>query len=149
MASFRPWTLWKGKALQYHFKKIPFLYCEKGKDSIILPGLKNLILPGLKNRISRFNCAVCQWNKQLEKGYGYLPERVTRLMPWDKVAVDLIGPWKLTVNGRELEFLALTCIAPVTNITELILVENKSISHVAQQLAFKIPQTEFLYPRQG
>ena len=53
-------------------------------------------------------------------------------MPWDAVAVDLIGPWKISVSGIELEFLALTCIDPVTNITELIRIESKTAAHVAQ-----------------
>ena len=89
--------------------------------------------PGLKARIAQLNCAVCQRNKQLGQGYGHLPERVAHLMPWDAVAVDLIGPWKISVNGIELEFLALTCIDPVTNITELIRIESKTAAHVAQK----------------
>ena len=79
------------------------------------------------------NCEVCQRNKALNRQYGHLPERHAPLMPWDMVAVDLIGPWKITVNDRDLEFNALTCIDPVTNLVELVRIENKTAAHVANK----------------
>eukprot|EP00957_Ditylum_brightwellii_P044319 3362573-Ditylum_brightwellii.AAC.1 len=54
-------------------------------------------------------------------------------MPWDEVAVDLIGPWRMQVNGQEVEFNALTCIDPVTNLVEMIRLDNKTSGHVARQ----------------
>eukprot|EP00957_Ditylum_brightwellii_P044318 3362572-Ditylum_brightwellii.AAC.1 len=54
-------------------------------------------------------------------------------MPWDEVAVDLIGPWRMQVNGQEVEFNALTCIDPVTNLVEMIRLDNKMSEHVAHQ----------------
>ena len=66
-------------------------------------------------------------------GYGKLPPRNPQVVPWDEVAVDLIGPWKIEVNGREFIFLALTCIDPVTNLVEIIRINGKSSAHVAQQ----------------
>ena len=47
--------------------------------------------------------------------------------------MDLIGPWKVTVNEIELEFKALTCIDPVTNLAEAIRINNKTSNHVADQ----------------
>lgn len=54
-------------------------------------------------------------------------------MPWSEVAVDVIGPWNLNVNGRKIEFIALMCIDPVTNVVELIRLRNKTAQHVAEQ----------------
>ena len=62
-----------------------------------------------------------------------MPPRNPQVVPWDEVAVDLIGPWKIEVNGRKSIFLALTCIDPVTNLVELIRINGKSLAHVAQQ----------------
>ena len=46
----------------------------------------------------------CQLNKQSNKHYGHLPPRTTGLFPWETVAVDLIGPWKIKINDIEMEF---------------------------------------------
>jgi len=54
-------------------------------------------------------------------------------MPWEEVHADLIGPWKIEISGQEVEFNALTCIDPVTNLVELIRVQNKTADHVQQQ----------------
>ena len=49
------------------------------------------------------------------------------------MAVDLIGPWTITVNNVELKFKALTCIDPVTNLAEAIRIQNKTSAHIADQ----------------
>ena len=55
------------------------------------------------------------------------------VVPWDEVAVDLIGPWKIKVKNRTFVFNALTCINPVTNLVKIIRIQNKTSKHVAQQ----------------
>ncbi len=40
--------------------------------------------------------------------------------------MDLIGPWIVQVRGRPYEFDALTCIGTVTNLVELIRVDDKT-----------------------
>ena len=72
-------------------------------------------------------------NKQLGAGYGTLPPRHASLVPWNQVDVDLIGPWRVQVNGEEVEFNALTCIDPVTSLVELIRINRKTAGHIAQQ----------------
>jgi hypothetical protein len=54
-------------------------------------------------------------------------------MPWIEVAVDTIGPWKIEVQGQALEFHALTCIDTVTNLVELIWLDNVTMNHVAMK----------------
>ena len=82
--------------------------------------------PKLKASVDRSECRVCQENKLTGAGYGELPLQKAILMPWEEVHVDLIGPWKVTVNNREFEFMALTCIDPITNLPELIRIEDKT-----------------------
>jgi hypothetical protein len=88
--------------------------------------------PRLKARVEQrvTNCDACQRNKAIGPGYGELPERDAQLLPWNEVAVDLIGPWKISIDGQELEFNALTCIDPVTNLVELVRIQNKTAAHV-------------------
>ena len=89
--------------------------------------------PQLKRLIEAFNCDACQRHKLLGAGYGELPPREAPLLPWDEVAVDLIGPWKVEVQGQEIEFNALTSIDPVTNLVEMIRINNKTSHHISVQ----------------
>ena len=86
--------------------------------------------PHLKRMIEKFNCRTCQEHKLYGAGYGELPSRMAGGMPWHEVAVDLIGPWKINFELAELEFNALTIIDMVSNLTELIRIENKTAKHV-------------------
>ena len=104
-----------------------------GKERLYKTISRRFYHVGLKDKVEKMQCATCQRNKQLGRGYGQLPERIARLMPWDTVAIDLIGPWRLTINGIEILFNALTCIDPVTNLTELIRIDNKTSEHITQQ----------------
>jgi putative transposase len=92
----------------------------------------HFVHPFLKVRIEQIvkSCDICLRRKLPGAGYGELPPREATLVPWYEVAVDLIGPWTMLVNGQELEFNALTCIDPVSNLVELARIENKSAAHV-------------------
>lgn len=76
--------------------------------------------PSLKSKVDTYSCPTCQRHKQQGRAHGHLPEREAMLLPFKEVHVDLIGPWKVTAAGQEIEVLALTCIEPVTNLVELI-----------------------------
>ena len=89
--------------------------------------------PNLNWAANGIRCDTCRHYKLTGAGYGKLPPREAIFMPWEEVHVDLIGPWKVKVNGKMLEFNALTCIDPVTNLVELIRIENKTAAHVAKQ----------------
>jgi transposase InsO family protein len=52
------------------------------------------------------------------------------LVPWYEVAINLIRPWTLEVHGQEIKVYALTCIDLVSNLVELVRIENKSAAHV-------------------
>jgi len=89
--------------------------------------------PQLRRTVDKYQCEHCQKHKLSGKGYGLLPERELRVAPWTEVAVDLIGPWKLQVHGKPVEFNALTCIDTASNLVELIRIDNKSCPHVTEK----------------
>ena len=87
----------------------------------------------LRRLVDNFNCDYCQRNKLDGRGYGFLPEREVRSIPFEECAVDLIGPWTVQVRGRPYEFSALTAIDTVTNLVELIRIDNKESKTVARK----------------
>ena len=84
--------------------------------------------PTLKARVEHIVrvCEACQRTKLPGTGFGELPPRNALLLPWSEVAVDLIGPWKITVAAQTIEFRALTCIDTVTNLAEISRITNKT-----------------------
>jgi transposase InsO family protein len=107
------------------------------------PGSKRLMMQigaryyhsELRHKIDKFHCEHCQRNKLDGKGYGLLPEREIRTMPFNECAVDLVGPWVVQVNGKPYEFFALTAIDTVTNLVELVRIDDKTSEHVARKFA--------------
>ena len=89
----------------------------------------------LRSEIDKYLCPDCQKHKLSGKGYGLLPEREIRSEPFEEVAIDLIGPWKITIRGRIHNFNALTSIDTVTALVELIRIENKTAEHIASRFA--------------
>jgi hypothetical protein len=67
--------------------------------------------PKLCRHIGKLKCKDCQKHKLAARGYGLLPEQEVRISPWEEVAINLIGPRRVKVNGQQVEFNALTCIA--------------------------------------
>ena len=92
-------------------------------------------VPRLRLKCEQYRCENCQKNKLIGLGYGLLPLREAPLTPWSEVMVDLIGPWKVEINNENVYFNALTCIDPVTNLVEIIRIENKTANHVARKFA--------------
>jgi hypothetical protein len=78
-------------------------------------------------------CKDCQKYKLAGHGYGLLPERELQIAPWEEVAINLIGPWKVKVNGQQVEFNALTCIDTASNLVELIRIDNKTANHICEK----------------
>jgi hypothetical protein len=53
-----------------------------------------------------------------------------QIAPWEEVTINLIGPWKVKVNGRQVELNALTCIDTASNLVKLIRVDNETAKHM-------------------
>jgi hypothetical protein len=60
------------------------------------------------------------------RGHGETAAREATTLPWRDVAVDLIGPWALTVGGHKQTFHALTISDMVTNLVEVVRIDNKT-----------------------
>jgi hypothetical protein len=75
-------------------------------------------------------CKEFQKYKLAGRGYGLLPKREVQIAPWEEVAINLIGPWKVKVNGPQVEFNTLTCIDMALNLVELIGVDNKTANQI-------------------
>mmetsp|Transcript_24146 Transcript_24146/g.44899 ORF Transcript_24146/g.44899 Transcript_24146/m.44899 type:complete len:256 (+) Transcript_24146:851-1618(+) len=78
------------------------------------PRLKEVCMAEVKK------CDPCQRLKAVGRGHGETATREATLLPWQDVAVDLIGPWTLSIGNRKLKFSALTITDMVTNLTEVV-----------------------------
>jgi hypothetical protein len=90
--------------------------------------------PKLRYHIEKLKCKDCQKYKLAGCGYGLLPKREVQIVPWEEVAINLIGQWKVNVNGQQVELNALTCIDMALNLVELIRVDNKTAKHIRDKL---------------
>ena len=92
------------------------------------PDLKRLVESYIKT------CGPCQRNKRSKK-YGWLPEKIVDSNPWEVIAVDLIGPWKIKdADERNLNLLALTIIDLATCWIEIVEIKDKRPVTVAKAL---------------
>jgi hypothetical protein len=58
-------------------------------------------------------CAICQTQKKQSKKYGLLPEKEAEVMPWDRLCVDLIGPYNVKSNVKGVKIPPLKCITMI------------------------------------
>jgi hypothetical protein len=55
--------------------------------------------PRLQYHIEKLKCKDSQKYKLDGRGYGLLPKQEVQVAPWEEVTIDLVGPWKVKVNG--------------------------------------------------
>lgn len=91
--------------------------------------------PNLHDAVEAFikTCDACQRYKSPGRIHGEAPARLELSDPWSEVAVDLIGPWKVLVDGRMLSVYALTSIDMATTLSEIIRIEDKTSEHIAMK----------------
>jgi hypothetical protein len=82
------------------------------------------------HHIEKLKCKDFQNHKLEGRGYGLLPKQELWIAPWEEVTINLIGPWKVKVNGQKVGFNALTCIDTASNLVKLIRVDNKTAKHI-------------------
>ena len=109
---------------------------HQGQNRLYDTMAMHLYHPDLRRQVEAVvsRCDTCQRYKQVLRGHGHTAPREASLHPWREIAVDLIGPWTFEMAGQKIQFHALTAIDTVTNLVELIRVDNKTAAHVAQQL---------------
>jgi hypothetical protein len=94
----------------------------------------NFAWPTLKEDVTEYveNCTICQKFKKNQKHYGHLPKADPRtLIPWDTVAVDLIGPWKIKAKNKTVYLTALTACDLATRWPEIQRIHVKDSETVA------------------
>jgi transposase InsO family protein len=79
-------------------------------------------------------CEHCQKYKNVQRRHGDTAPREAGLLPWSEIAVDMIGPWTLEVSNRTEKISALTNIDLVTNLVEIVHVNNKTTSAITAHL---------------
>ena len=63
---------------------------------------QNFTWPNIRDHVKTFcaTCPQCQINKRQRKKYGHLPAKEAEYLPWERVNVDLIGPYSYSSNDR-------------------------------------------------
>jgi transposase InsO family protein len=91
--------------------------------------------PGLQQQVENITrrCNACQQHKNVGRPYGKRAAQEAALTLWSNLAVDTIGPWTLQVGNQQVVFKALTIIDMVTNLVELVRLDNGSAAHAALQ----------------
>ena len=80
-------------------------------------------------------CPTCQKYKQTYKKYGHLPEKKAEGQPWQKLCVDLIGPYNVEQKDKTTQTLrCVTMIDPATGWFEMRKINDKQSYTVAQQV---------------
>ena len=100
-------------------------------------------------------CPICQRNKKQRKKYGHLPPKEAEAIPWDKLCVDTIGPYKIRRKGQpDLTCQCVTMIDPATGWFELQQTPNirsDTVSNIVEQewlCRYPWP-TQMTYDRHG
>jgi hypothetical protein len=93
-------------------------------------------------------CPVCQRNKRQQKKNGLLPPKEAEATPWDKLCVDLIGPYKIRRKGKD-NFICkcVTMIDPATGWLEIQQYNDKqsiTVANIVEQEWF----SRYPWPRQ-
>jgi len=82
-------------------------------------------------------CPICQKNKRKVKKYSHLPPKEAEAILWDKMCIDLIGPYKIRRKGKEpLICRCVTMIDPATGSFEIHQYDDKrsiTVANIAEQ----------------
>ena len=78
------------------------------------------------------SCPLCQKTKRRQKKYGWLPPKIAEAQPWNRLCVDLIGPYKIRRKGKkDIIFKCVTMIDPATGWFEVHQYDDKKSITVA------------------
>ena len=100
----------------YHKYLLHTVLDKKGDDS------PTFVWPGLKESVYRevTYYDTCQHKKRSMVKYGKLPAKLSEETQWNKLCVDIIGPYKILRKGKDpLILKSVTMIYPVTGCFEV------------------------------
>ena len=100
---------------------------------------QHLWWPNMREHITRIvsHCDSCQRNKRHNRKFGLLPPKEAESIPWDKLCVDLIGPYKIRRKGQpDLVCRCVTMIDPATGWFEICQYDDKrsiTVANIVEQ----------------
>ena len=100
---------------------------------------QHLFWPKMREQITNYvqACPTCQKNKRKVKKYGHLPPKEAEATPWDRMCIDLIGPYTINRKGtNKLICKCVTMIDPATGWFEIHQFDDKrsiTVANIAEQ----------------
>ena len=128
------------KALQQHvIDWYHTVLCHPGINRTEESIAQHLYWSKMRDEITNYVkvCPTCQKNKRKVKKYGRLPPKEAEVIPWDKMCIDLIGPYKIRRKGQpDLICKCVTMIDPATGWFEIHQYDDKrsiTVANIAEQ----------------
>jgi len=115
------------------------MLCHPGMNRTEESIRQHLWWPNIRDDVVKYisTCTICQRNKKQRKKYGYMPEKEAEADPWDKLCVDLIGPYTIKRKGKpDLKIKCVTMIDPATSWFEIAQYDDKraiTIANIVEQ----------------
>ena len=98
------------------------ILCHPGETRTEATIAQHFTWPKLREQVRKAcsSCHICQLTKRTKKKYGHLPEKEAESLPWEKLCVDLIGPYTIRRKGHsDLVLWCVTMIDPATGWFEI------------------------------
>jgi hypothetical protein len=58
-------------------------------------------------------CTICQTQKKQSKKYGHLHEKDAEAMPWDRLCINLIGPYNIKRSVKGVKIPSFKCVTMI------------------------------------
>ena len=96
-----------------------------GQERLYKTIAQHMYCPRLPERVAEYvrRCGACQRYKNAGRGVSHVAPALTSLgLPWEEIAIDCIGPWKVTLPPPHniVTFNAFTIIDTTTGVLEII-----------------------------
>jgi Integrase zinc binding domain len=90
--------------------------------------------PRLKHHVEKYcsSYRICHTVKLQRKQHGHLPIKNSQVEPWNRVDVDLIGPWNVKAQTGPKSLRCLSIIDPATYWFEIIPIRNPTAADVME-----------------
>jgi hypothetical protein len=89
-------------------------------------------------------CDVCQQTKITHAKYGHLPNKDAESKPWERLCVDMIGPYTIKRKGKKPSILwCVTMIDPATSWFKIKQIQNRE-AHTVASLVKQAWLTQYL-----
>jgi hypothetical protein len=98
------------KVLWYHY-----LLCHPSINRTEKTISQHFYWPKMREQIMNdvLTCAICQTQKKQSKKYGLLAEKDAEVMPWDRLCLDLIGPYYIKSKIKGVKIPPLKCVTKI------------------------------------